>query len=95
MLPGRIVGSVIVGGKARPFLLDVPTGRVTLDRCEAAHPMQRSIGPMEREAIERQVKGETGAAEVRIGQYRCPKCNRWVDVVSAPSDWSGDHCANC
>ena len=95
MLPGRIVGSVTVGGKQRPFSLDVPTGRVVLDRFESADAMQRSVGPMEREAIDRQVRSETGASNVRIGEYHCSRCNRWVDVVKSPNDWASDRCNNC
>lgn len=95
MLPGRIVGSVTVGGKQRPFSLDVPTGRVALDHFESADAMQRSIGPMEREAIERQVRSETGASNVRIGEYQCSQCNRWVDVVKSPNDWASDRCKKC
>jgi hypothetical protein len=95
MLPGRIVGSAVIAGKARPFSLDGASGEVELDRYAAADPMQRSIGPMERQAIERQVKSATGAASLRIGEYRCPICHRWVDVVRDPAAWAGDRCAAC
>jgi hypothetical protein len=95
MLPGRVVGSAVIKNKTRSFTLDVPSGRASLDRFEAADPMQRSIGSMEREAIERQVIAETGADRVRIGEYCCPRCDRWVDVVRDPQGWSGDRCSNC
>lgn len=96
MLPSKIVGSVITRTGAVPFLLDGAAGTVELGRFEAAHPMQASLGGMERQAVERQVKSEvTGARSVRIGEYACPLCGRWVDVVRKPDEWAGDRCRTC
>jgi hypothetical protein len=96
MLPGKIVGTVITGAGAEPFELDVPTGKVRTGSYVGADPDQRKIGSMEREAIERQVKGAvSGAREVRIGSFQCPTCKRWVDVVKDASSWKGDHCNKC
>jgi hypothetical protein len=96
MLPGKIVGTVVTAAGAQPFVIDVPTGKVGVGRYVEADHEQRSIGAMERQAIEKQVKaGVAGARDVRIGSYQCPKCQRWVDVVKDAGGWDGDHCSKC
>ena len=96
MLPGKIVGTVVTARGSQPFVIDTPTGNVTVGSFEEAHPKQKMVGPMEAEAIEKQVRAQvSGASDVRIGSFQCPKCSRWVDVVRSPDDWSGDACARC
>jgi hypothetical protein len=45
MLPGRIVGSAVVAGKARAFSLDGASGAVELDRYHAADPCSARSAP--------------------------------------------------
>ena len=96
MLPNTIVGTVITGSGAVPFKIDTATGAVTTGSYTAADSMQRSMGGMESSAVEKQVRAKvSGASKVRIGEYQCPKCSRWVNVVKKPGDWSGDTCSKC
>lgn len=96
MLPSKIIGSVILPGGCQPFVLDTPSGRVRVGKYADVDPDQGLLGSDENGAVKRQVEAEVSAVrEVRVGSYRCPKCERWVDVVKSPSEWSGDCCANC
>ncbi len=97
MLPAVLVGTVVTASGARPFALDTPTGKVTLGCWREPDTRQRQLGPAERGAIERQVRAELGSVvrEVRIGRYRCPRCDRWVDVETAPESWQGETCSRC
>jgi hypothetical protein len=96
MLPAIIVGSVVSARGVEPFVLDTPTGRVTTGRYAAADPPQGNMSREEKGAAERRVRAEISAVtEVRLGAFRCPRCERWIDVVKAPDDWSRNRCARC
>ena len=96
MLPGKIVGTVVTARGSEPFVIDTPTGNVSVGTFADADPKQKQMGKMEAEAIEKQVRSQvSGAREIRIGSFHCNKCGRWVDVARAPGDWSGDVCACC
>jgi hypothetical protein len=96
MLPSTIVGSVTTSRGNEPFVLDTPTGRVTTGKYREAHHHQAQMARDERSAAETQVRAQlSGVKEVRLGQYQCPKCQRWVDVVKDPAGWSGSKCARC
>lgn len=96
MLPNKIVGSVDTTSGAVPFVIDTATGKVQTGSYVDADPGQRNMSSMEHGAVDKQVRANvSGAGKVRIGEYQCPKCSRWVDVVSSPGDWRGNHCAKC
>jgi hypothetical protein len=96
MLPSKIVGSVETSRGVQPFVLDGARGTVRLGSYEPADGMQRSLGSMEVKAIDDRVRAEvSGVRKVRLGEYRCTSCSRWVDVVRSPGEWSGDRCATC
>jgi hypothetical protein len=96
MLPSKIVGSIQTSRGVQPFVLDGARGSVRLGQYEPADAMQSSLGSMERKAIDTQLRGEvSGVRTVRLGEYRCTQCSRWIDVVASPQDWDGDLCATC
>lgn len=96
MLPNKIVGSVVTASGATPFVIDTATGKVTTGSYTDADPVQRNMSGMEAGAVDKQVRAEiSGAKRVRVGEYQCPECDRWVDVVKNPGGWSGDHCSRC
>jgi hypothetical protein len=95
MLPNTIIGSVVTASGALPFSINTASGKVTTGRYQPADDMQANMGSMEKSAVDKQVRLHvSGAKAVRVGEYQCPKCERWVNVVKRPSDWSGDHCAS-
>ena len=95
MLPARIIGTVVSASGCQPFTLDTPSGNVTTGKYQDPDRDQGLLGSDEKKAVQRQVKAQLGEArEVRVGEYRCPKCDRWVDV-SKGRGWSGDKCDRC
>lgn len=96
MLPNTIVGSAVTSSGVVPFVIDTATGKVRTGSYAAADPMQANMSSMEHGAVDKQVRSNvSGASDVRIGSYQCPKCDRWVDVVKRPGDWRGDSCSKC
>ena len=97
MLPSHIVGSIITKGHARPFVLRVATGLVELGRYAAAAREQADLAAMERAAVGKQVRAVAGKVVQRVvlDEYQCPHCERWIDVVREPRQWSEDCCARC
>ncbi len=96
MLPSIIVGSVTTARGNEPFALDTPTGTVTTGKYRDVHHHQAQMAREERVVAESQVRAQLrGVKDVRLGQYQCPRCQRWVDVVKDPAGWSGRQCANC
>jgi hypothetical protein len=96
VLPGKIVGTVVTSKGAQAFELDVPSGKVKLGKHGDADRMQSAMGSGERGAIDKRVRAEVaGVREVRIGQFRCPSCGRWVNVEDDTDAWTGKSCASC
>jgi hypothetical protein len=97
MLPSHIVGTVIAKDHSRPFVLRVDTGLVELGRFTKPSPEQADLGSMERAAVGKQVRGVVGknVQRVVLGDYQCPSCERWVDVIREPDRWDVDRCVDC
>lgn len=96
MLPNKIIGSVVTASGATPFVIDTATGKVTVGDYTPPDPVQRNMSSMEEGAVDKQIRAEvSGAKRVRIGLYQCRECDRWVNVVKSPGDWSGDRCSRC
>jgi hypothetical protein len=97
MLPSHIVGSIIAKDRARPFVLRVDRGLVQLGRFTTVCPEQAELTSLERAAVGRQVRMAAGkhVQRVVIGEYQCPSCQRWVDVVRDSDAWADDCCAGC
>jgi len=92
-LEGRWAYGTVVPAP-RTFLMNVDTGEVTFDDHVAGAP-QSSLSVGEKDALEAQVRQALAfpVAEVRIGQYRCHTCGRWVAADS--NQWSHGLCLSC
>lgn len=99
MLPSKLIGTVVTtGGEAQPFVLETPSGEVRLGRCSLpADPEQGRLGSEVIDGIVRHVsdRAPVKVRQVRLGWYRCPRCEQWFDVVRSPGKWSGDSCRGC
>ena len=94
MMPDRIVGSLVTpAGKVRPFVFDAAEGTLALDAFAAASSTQALM--LSAEAAVRQITQLSGAAAVRLGEYRCPVCHEWIDVVRTPHAWTRACCSRC
>ena len=95
MLPAKIVGTVVKGGACVPFELDTPSGNVKTGSFAEPHHDMGMLGRSEKGAVDKQVRAQvSGASKVRVGEYRCPKCDKWIDVTKSGS-WNGDRCSRC
>jgi hypothetical protein len=94
MMPDRIVGSLVTpAGKVRPFVFDAANGTLTLDAFAPASNTQLLM--LSGQAAVRQITQLSGAATVRLGEYRCPVCCVWFDVVRTPHAWARACCSRC
>ncbi len=90
MLPSILVGSVVTAeGQAKPFVLRTASGKVELGSHQLPDRMQARLAPEARGAIDKQVRDQLPmrVREVRVGQFCCAECGRWVDVEQHPNRW--------
>jgi hypothetical protein len=93
--PAYIVGSVITDDGPEPFKITVAEGTFETGTFTTPDPAQASLSIIQQQRFAQRVHEEAGVAfaQVRLGAYRCPRCKRWVDVLTEP--WEDDRCATC
>jgi hypothetical protein len=94
-LEGRFVfGTLVFADGSRPFLFDLDSGELAYDDHVTGAP-SRTLGWLEKRRLTRQLRKAVGpeAMAVRIGEYLCRECNRWV--AADGSHWSAGICLSC
>ncbi|MCA9056888.1 MAG: hypothetical protein KDA85_00255 [Planctomycetaceae bacterium] len=93
-----IAGSIIVAGRPRPFLMHCTDQRLEVGRyirSPEADDAQQDLTQAEREIWIVRIcqAAKEPVEEVRIGEYYCPECRRWIPLLQEP--WSEEMCLNC
>jgi hypothetical protein len=85
----RVVGSIVTGGRARPFLIDLDSGQLELDRY-APGPGEPSLDAHALTLL----AAKAGPIEaVRTGEYFCTTCGHWR--AADTQHWSYGLCLSC
>ncbi len=95
--PAAVTGTILIAGRCRAFAYTPGSRQLTWDvfRHELA-PAQRRLTTDERRRIAAEIATHVDATDARIeiGRYRCPECDRWVDLEE-PGAWSYGICTHC
>lgn len=91
----HIVGSLMVDGRIQPFVLDVTSGKVSVGEFVQPAPEQAGLPVLQQQRFAQLIAegASVGFSQVRMGQYYCTSCGRWVDVTKEP--WSRTTCLSC
>ena len=91
--PNKIVGSVIVYGKVRPFVFHTETGVLGFDVYEPQSPQTQT--EFDKEEIEIRVSHQSPFLfdEIRLGEYFCESCKSWF--AANKNQWSFGICLYC
>ncbi|HRH42069.1 MAG TPA: hypothetical protein PKY82_10520 [Pyrinomonadaceae bacterium] len=89
----KIVGTIIVAQKFRPFIFENETEKLILDEYswERAIP----INPFAEMELKERIKkaAEIEVEQVKIGEYFCETCRKWRKATS--QEWSYGMCLSC
>lgn len=89
----KIVGSIIVGKKIRPFIFNDATLELIFDQ----YSWERAVlmNPFDEIELWGKIKKASTIefSEIRIGKYFCDSCKNWQNATS--QEWSYGMCLNC
>ena len=93
---GRVVGSVITPSGTKPFTLDLETGDIELGSFVKPEAAQAAFSDFEKSGVRTYVVEhlDIEVNEVRVGEYLCYQCQRWIDVTRR-GRWSISMCMSC
>lgn len=89
----KIVGTIIVGQKFRPFIFENETEKLILDE----YSWERVIptNPFAEIELKERIKkaAEIEVDQIKIGEYFCENCRKWRKSTS--QEWSYGMCLSC
>ena len=91
----RIVGSIVKEQGPQPFVLNVQTGTFELGSFVDPDEAQAELNVIQQQRFAQLIceRANVSFAQVRLGQYFCTRCKRWVNVTQEP--WGDRLCPAC